>query len=179
MRSGRSALMEAQLGLRSVPGRGTVFTLELPAGRPVPVSAASAPAGAPLGPTLDGKLIVVVEDEPAVRGGMEVLLKGWGAQVASFDGVAASTQWARERGRGEGPPQLLIVDYQLGDGPTGVEAIHALRAAFGSAVPAIVVTGSTITGHDADADRHDFHLLVKPAVPGKLRALIGFKLGLR
>jgi len=46
-------------------------------------------------------------------------------------------------------------------------------------VPAIMVTGSTMTGHEAEAQQHDFHLLVKPVVPNKLRAMIGFKLGVR
>jgi len=44
---------------------------------------------------------------------------------------------------------------------------------------AIVVTGSTMTGHDKDAQTHDFHLLIKPVVPNKLRAMIAFKLGRR
>ena len=42
-----------------------------------------------------------------------------------------------------------------------------------------MVTGSTMTGHDAEAERGDFHLLIKPVAPNKLRAMIGFKLGLR
>jgi hypothetical protein len=42
-----------------------------------------------------------------------------------------------------------------------------------------MVTGSTMTGHEAEAAAHDFHLLIKPVVPNKLRAMIGFKLGVR
>jgi len=36
-----------------------------------------------------------------------------------------------------------------------------------------------MSGLEADAQAHDFHLLVKPVVPNKLRAMIGFKLGVR
>ena len=36
-----------------------------------------------------------------------------------------------------------------------------------------------MTGHEAEAERHDFHLMVKPVVPNRLRAMIGFKLGMR
>jgi signal transduction histidine kinase len=92
-----AALMGEPLSLRSEPGRGTVFTLELRAGKPAPAASASTPAQAPPGLTLDGKLIVVVEDEPAVRSGLHVLLRGWSAQVASFDSFAAATHWARAR----------------------------------------------------------------------------------
>ncbi|MBN4841692.1 hypothetical protein H4F85_26480, partial [Citrobacter braakii] len=45
--------------------------------------------------------------------------------------------------------------------------------------PAILVTGSTTSALDAEATRHGFHLLIKPVVPNKLRAMIAFKLGLR
>jgi CheY-like chemotaxis protein len=162
--------------MRSVPGHGTVFTLELPVGKPAPAPLESVPTKAPLGLTLTGKLIVIVEDEPAVRSGLEVLLKGWGAEVASFDGVAAVARWARQCDARVTQPRLLIVDYRLEDGRTGVEAIQVLREVFGQSVPALVVTGSTMTAHDAEAERHDFHLLIKPVVPSRLRAMIGFKL---
>ena len=39
-----------------------------------------------------------------------------------------------------------------------------------------MVTGSTMTGHEREAQDHDFHLLIKPVVPNKLRAVIAFKL---
>ncbi|MEO6030310.1 MAG: hybrid sensor histidine kinase/response regulator, partial [Burkholderiaceae bacterium] len=73
-------------------------------------------------------------------------------------------------------PDLLIVDFRLEDGRTGIDAIKALRARFGPALPAILVTGSTMTGHDEQAQQFDFHLLVKPVLPNKLRAMIAFKL---
>ena len=55
-------------------------------------------------------------------------------------------------------------------------AIRAVRERYGRSVPAIVVTGSTLAGHDEEAQQHDFHLLIKPVLPNKLRAMIGFKI---
>ena len=77
-------LMDAPLSVRSRPGHGTVFSLRVPIGR-AQRAAEAAPSKAPLGLTLDRRLIVVVEDEPSVREGLEVLLKGWGATVAAFE----------------------------------------------------------------------------------------------
>ena len=172
-------LMGAPLSLRSQPGRGTVFSLELPLGKVVR-QAASRPSGkAPLAITLDGKLIVVVEDEPAVLAGLEALLKGWGATLAAFDSVAGCTAWAEGCDPAVVKPDLLIVDFRLENGLNGVDAIVALRSRFGQQVPAIVVTGSTMTGHEQEAHDKDFHLLIKPVLPNKLRAMIAFKLGVK
>ncbi len=172
-------LMQAPLSVRSQAGRGTVFTLELPLGKAPRAVAQAVPGKGPLGITLEGRLVVIVEDEPAVRGGLEVLIKGWGASIASFDSVAASAAWASASDPDIVKPDLLIVDYRLEDGLNGVDAIKALRARFGSEVPAILVTGSTMTGHEMDAQAHNFHLLIKPVVPNKLRAMIAFKLGVK
>jgi two-component system, sensor histidine kinase len=172
-------MMNAPLTLRSQPGRGSVFTLELPVGvRPRP-QAQPLPGKGPVGLTLEGRSIVVVEDEPAVLAGLEVLLQGWGAQILAFDSVGAAETWAAATDPAVVRPDLFIVDYRLENGRNGVDAIVALRRRFGSGVPAIVVTGSTMTGHDKEAQEKDFHILLKPVVPNKLRAMIAFKLGVK
>ena len=54
-----------------------------------------------------------------------------------------------------------------------------LHSRFDAALPAIVVTGSTMGGHEQEAVEHDFHVLIKPVLPNKLRAMIAFKLAAR
>ncbi len=171
-------LMSAPLTLRSEPGRGSVFTLELPLGTTPRAARRALPGKGPIDITLDGRLIVVVEDEPAVRDGLEVLLKGWGAAIVAFDSVAATEAWAAAADPAQ-PPALIIADYRLENGATGIAAIGVVRKRFGAGLPAIVVTGSSMTGHDKEALEHDFHLLIKPVLPNKLRAMIAFKLGRR
>jgi len=174
-----SALMNAPLTLRSVSGKGTVFTLEVPQGRPRPQAALPARSSARLGVTLDRRLVVMIEDDPAVQSGLEVLLKSWGASVISFDSLQACQQWVEAAEPSMLRPDLIIADYRLESGHTGVEAIRALRGMLDEPIPAIVVTGSVLSSHEREAAEHDFHLLLKPVVPGKLRAMIAFKLGLR
>ncbi|MES2959260.1 MAG: hybrid sensor histidine kinase/response regulator [Pseudomonadota bacterium] len=172
-------LLEAPLAVRSCPGRGTVFTLELPVGRePRSLAAASASGPTRLGITLQGRRLLVVEDEPAVREGLTVLLETWGAEVDAFDSIEALQDWLRTQARDT--PDLLIVDYRLPQGHTGIEALQAVRAHWpDKALPAIVITGSSLGGHEDEAAAHDFHLLIKPVLPNKLRAMIAFKLGMR
>ncbi len=175
-----SALMDAPISVRSRAGHGTVFSLEVPVGKaPRPVGAASvASAKAALGLTLQGRLIVVVEDEMAVREGLAVLLKAWGAAVLPFDTVAAVQEWLAQS-----PPEapdLLLVDYRLPQGRTGIDALGHIRAHWPAhKLPAIVITGSSLGGHEDEAVTHDYHLLIKPVLPNKLRAMIAFKLGVR
>ena len=172
------ALMAVPLDLRSQEGRGSVFTVDLPLGRGARTTARSIPGKGPIGITLDGRVIVIVEDEPAVRQGLEVLLTGWGATIVSLASVGAARAWAAGADP-RAPPALVIADYRLDNGETGVAAIDLVRERFGKGVPAIVVTGSSMTGHDKEALEHDFHLLIKPVLPNKLRAMIAFKLGRR
>lgn len=174
-----AALMHATLSLRSREGHGSVFTLEVPVGRAPPADTTGARLRPQIGVTLDHRLIVVVEDDAGVRRGLEVLLKSWGASVASFDSVAGCLAWARQADLGAAVPDLLITDYRLEEGVTGLDAIRGLRECFGDRLPAIVVTGSMMSGFEREAQEERYHVLVKPVVPNKLRAMIGFKLGTR
>jgi signal transduction histidine kinase/CheY-like chemotaxis protein len=169
-----AALMDAPLGVRSRLGHGSVFTLELPPGQLArDPGAPAAGARRPGALSLQGLRLVVVEDEPAVREGLSVLLQAWGAQVDAFDSLAALDAWLPSAP----VPDLLLVDHRLPDGRTGLEALVALRAAFPDRhLPAIVITGSTLVGHEDEAARYDYHLLIKPVLPNRLRAMIAFKL---
>ena len=172
-------LLRAPLKMQSQLGRGTVFSVMLPVGktarRDMPaVGVKSAPKL-----TLHNRLIVVVEDEPAVLAGLEAVLKSWGASLVAFSNVAACLAWAHSVEAAHLQPDLLIVDFRLEDGHTGVEIITALRTQFKQKIPAIVVTGSSMTGHEQEAQDVDFHVLIKPVVPNKLRAMMAFKLAVK
>lgn len=166
-------LMDAPLGFRSELGRGTVFSLTMPAGHITSPVADTLHRQWPVVPTLSGRLIVIVEDEHSIRKGLEMLLKGWGAEVLPFDGFHAVKAWMRQGPAGAGRPDLMIVDYGLGYGANGVEVIDAVRRHFGAPIPAIVVTASSPV---EQAQAHDFHVLIKPVTPSSLRAMIAFKL---
>jgi two-component system, sensor histidine kinase len=174
-------LMDVSLTVQSRTGRGTVFSLLLPQGRATrtldPVSASTSDA-LRLHLTLNGRRIVVVEDESAVREGLKVLLESWGADVQAFDDVP-ELRAALNAGT-VAEPDLALVDYRLPEGRTGLVALAALRACWPlKTLPAVVITGSTMVGHEDEAAAHDFHVLLKPVLPSKLRAMIAFKLGLR
>ncbi len=173
-------LLQAPISVRSRMGHGTVFSIEVPLGKAPRTQIEAVPSRVklPLGLTLEGRFIAVVEDETAVREGLVVLLQAWGARVVSFDTVEAVETWVASPGAEV--PDLQLVDYRLPQGRTGIEALVALRARWPDRkLPAIVITGSSLGGHEDEAVTHDYHLLIKPVLPNKLRAMIAFKLGVR
>jgi two-component system, sensor histidine kinase len=179
-----ATLMGSEITVRSRVGHGSVFSFEVGPGKAVRSIDTALPgsAKAAIGLTLQGRHFVVVEDETAVREGLVVLLQAWGATVDAFDTVEAVEQWLASLAAGAPaePPSLLLVDYRLPQGRTGIDALKLMRAHWqGHKLPAIVITGSSLGGHETEALEHDYHLLIKPVLPNKLRAMIAFKLGVR
>jgi two-component system, sensor histidine kinase len=172
-------LMKTTLQLRTRWGQGSVFTLQVPIGRVVESTKPTAQRSKHLGLSLLGRLIVVVEDEPAVIAGLEVLLQAWGASVITLENVAAVREWTSTYHSQSVQPDLILADYRLEPGQTGIDAIRLIRQCIGAQCPAIMITGSTMTQHDQAAQEHNFHLLIKPVLPNKLRAMIAFKLGMQ
>ncbi len=173
--------MEALIAARSRVGQGTVLSIELAPGkatRSIEAGTSSGGIRLPIGLTLEGRQILVVEDEAAVRDDLVVLLQAWGATVVAFDTVDVVLAWLV--GGAADAPDLLLVDYRLPQARTGIEALVAMRAHWPERhLPAIIITGSTLGGHEDEAVTHDYHLLIKPVLPNKLRAMIAFKLGVR
>jgi signal transduction histidine kinase/CheY-like chemotaxis protein len=166
-------LAGAPVTLRSVRGRGSVFKVRVPLGRRPDAAPAASRREHLLAHDLADRVVVVVDDEPAVLQGMDALLSGWGATVVA----CASPAETLERTAGlEHAPDLIISDYRLREGSLGTQLIAALRTRFGSAIPAIVVSGSTTAMSLEEARAMDAHLLLKPVLPAKLRSLINFKL---
>jgi signal transduction histidine kinase len=157
----------------SRPGRGSVFRLEVPAAAsaPQPPRAASAPPRRV--DALGGRLVVVIDDEPAIVDGMRSLLATWGADaLGSSDGADLLPQ-LEALGR---LPDLLIADYRLAGGRLGTEVIDELRAALDPEIPAIVVTGSSAPELVESIRGRGDDLLLKPVLPADLRAMIDARL---
>jgi signal transduction histidine kinase len=165
------------LGLRvrvdSRLGRGSVFRVDVPAAAPAPEAppARSRPTRARR--ALDGRLVVVIDDEPSIVEGMRSLLATWGAEViGSSDGADV----VRELERLGRLPDLMIVDYRLDGELLGTDVIDELRSALDPEIPAIVVTGSSTSDLAARVRARGDDLLAKPVLPGDLRALIDARL---
>lgn len=159
-------LLDLSMSIRSRPGRGTRFQIFLPlidTPNPVP-----AKRPAELSGDLAARLILIVCEDSQIRDGMTALLNNWGAQVVA----GATPNEVATAAAGVGRPDMIICDYHLPDGSHGAEIVIALREHFGRSIPAVVLTGTSNPERLAEAHAHDYHLLLKPVPPSKLRALI-------
>lgn len=150
-----------KLTLKSRPGRGSVFRVALP------ISNSAAVATGPEVVYEAAKLlklrVLVIEDDEAIRLGMAKLLQDWGCDCSAVENVEEALDVARAK-----RPDLLISDYRLRAQRTGAEAITALRAAMGSELPALLITGDTAPERLRDAKATGVPLLHKPVSPSLL-----------
>ena len=121
----------------------------------------------------NGDFYELFEDDAEVQAGMKALLGGWGmdVRICSSASEAETTCAAMTKA-----PDLVIADYRLPGASNGLEAVESIRRSFGSAVPAILMTGSADPQLVAMAEEKGFHYLLKPVMPAKLRTLVSFKL---
>ena len=117
-------VLEHPVGLRSRPGKGSVFFVTAPLGRAAlkPRAEPGAPEPIAAGEPLSGLKVLAIDNEPRVLEGMRTLLNRWGCVVATAQGLAEATAALIEFG----PPDVIIADYHLDSGD-GVAAIRALR----------------------------------------------------
>lgn len=160
------------VSVRSKPGVGSVFSLELPIAQ-----GGSAAVGVrsriPSTQRFDMDLIIVlVENDPDVLFATTQKLESWGASVLGAHCTREAIQLVREIGMA---PDIILADYQLDDGDNGIKSITALRNLVKSEIPAIIITADRGEWLVQAGRNHDFSVLTKPVHLSRLRPLIDWK----
>lgn len=161
------SLLQLRIDVYSEPGHGSIFTLELPRGaatqsqRESPIAASNVIRATEAAP-----LILFVDDDVAVRKATAMLLTVEGYRVAAVAALGEALAKAAPE------TALLITDYHLREGETGVQVIAAVRGSLGRSLPAILITGDTSsTVRDGPAD-DGVHLVSKPIDADRLLGLV-------
>lgn len=128
-----AALLGLQIRMHSQPGRGSMFAIELPLGQQFTTAppASDRPAAQRL-------RIALLDDDDRVLQAMKFAFEDEGYQV-----VAASSGKTLITALGTQAPDILVSDYRLADGENGFDVIETARVIFGSALPALLITGDT------------------------------------
>jgi CheY-like chemotaxis protein len=120
------------------------------------------------------KIVLVAEDEPDLADVIqEVLTERLGYRVIMVDSSKDAVRKLDELREAKTPPDLLITDYGLTDGKTGIDLIAAARQQQPT-LPTILVTGSQldIVGKALSEKAVNASSIVTLGKPFKLSALL-------
>ena len=161
------ALLHHPLTLRSALGQGTMFSVSVPRASAPPNDPAARPVPEPRG-ALDDLLVLVVENDTDVRRAMIGVLEDWGASPIEAATLSEAEALITELGV---PPDVILADYQLDGGETGLALIAALRAQYGP-VPAVLITANHSLDLITQAEDAGILLMTKPLGLRRLRRLL-------
>lgn len=160
-------LLGHPLTLRSRPGAGSVFAIEMPLAL-AESSDLQAEQARPPG-DLKGLHVALVDDDPLARAGMESLLHSWGCEVMSAESPELLLNLLAQE---HAPLDMLISDFRLHGPHNGIDIIGSVRAKLGPGLPAVLISGDTGAETLRLAQQAGIPLLHKPVRPARLRALI-------
>lgn len=158
-------LLGLKIDVKSEPGRGSRFSIVAPRS-----SAGSSNVVAAQMPydeiDLSRRVALYIDDDALQLEAMRALLGQWDLRVICAVSAQDATGQLREA---QIEPDVIIADFRLRDGETGVDAIRAVTRSQRTAVPAMILTGDTEPSRIAQATASGYSLLHKPVTPSVLR----------
>ena len=163
-------LLGHDIAVSSTLGKGSAFSISVEQAKTVIVESQPTADLPTLEQYKSSALVLVIDNEADIREVLNNVLQLWGYQVIT----AASLDDAQKQLTSKNKqPDIIISDYRLKGGNTGVHAIKALHETYDKPIPALIITGDIAVGPLLDIDKSDFQVLFKPVAPMKLRAFLG------
>jgi PAS domain S-box-containing protein len=177
-----------RLTVRSQPGRGSRFSVDLPLTTEGDAAAASGPTlpgpgslgTAARAHSAEGRLaegrdslpVLLLEDDPLVLMATRMLLEDIGCTVTEARTVDEAEQALIPLQGTGAEPALLLADYRLPGGTNGLDGVLRLRRRVGPRLAAALITGDVTDALEPVARAADVDLLRKPVRPDELHRLI-------
>lgn len=158
-------LLGHSIQLKSVLGRGSCFSVEVPIG----IQADIVPefAGQPWLTTTEfaGRTILVIDNDRNILTSIGHLLNTWGCRVVP----AASGAEAEVLLKNIEKLDAVITNLSLDDRESGLDIIRVMRDRFGASLRCLLIAGETDAQTLTDIHSLDIKVLNKPVPPARLR----------
>lgn len=159
-------LLGHTLHIDSRVGAGSCFAVRVPRAPDMPAVAVGRRQELSASSELADHFVLIVEDESSAREGLRALLKSWRCRVLAIASLAELEASLQARGE---HPDVIVTDYRLRDGSNGVDLINTLRARYGTALPAVVLTDDIRQAAAHEIGGGALEWLQKPVAPERLR----------
>ena len=162
-------LLGHAIDVRSRPGKGSVFAVEVPLGQDASQWQPRLDRSEVRESTPQSGAILVVEDDPSVREMLALLLEGEGHSTTTAEDGRTALELAE---RGAIRPDLVVADYNLPQGLNGLQVVSGLREVLGNEIPAVILTGDISTSALREIAQGGHLHLNKPVKASELMELI-------
>ncbi len=162
-----SRMLDLPLRVRSRPGHGSVFSVQVPLAAVGAVPVSEVVFAQPAGDDLAGLDVLCLDNDRDILDGMRALLQRWSVTPRTAETLEQAQALLRER-----TPDVLLVDYHLGTDVDGIAALRALQSTCARHIPAALVTADGSDEVKRLARAQGFPLLTKPVKPASLRAFL-------
>ena len=167
-------LLDHPVNLRSELHKGSSFEVVVPRAASLAMTSDSPTSHEPRSPSsLDGEFVLCIDNQQDILDGMHGLLTKWGARplTASTEDEALMEVMNLKSANGQ-YPAILLVDYHLDDGVTGINVIETLCEETGIRLPAVILTADHSEEVIGKVRHAGLAILHKPVKPAALRALM-------
>ena len=133
-------LLGLSINVESAIGKGSCFSVTIPVVADAAASRQDEDAESAGHSDPATGLVILIEDDVNVANAWGLLLEAEGFDVATAESATEARALIRHVHE---VPALLISDFHLLDGSTGVEAVSGIREYFEEHIPAFIVSGDT------------------------------------
>jgi len=133
-------LLKLEIGVTSDIGRGSCFSIIIPTVAGAGMAKDDEAAHTAGTEAMTSGLIILIEDDVNVANAWGMLLEAEGFRVATAASAIEASALMKHL---DEVPALLVSDFHLLDGSTGVEAVSAIREYYEKQIPAFIVSGDT------------------------------------